>query len=1068
MSLKINEGSMPRHDLSHTALDDPHGNGLVRFALKYPYFIVVACMMLTIMGILSVKLLPTDLLPLGNQAAVQILTFYPGMPVRDIENDISARFERKTGQAVGVSKQESKSISGVSIVRNYFTPETELSAALAQTVSLVMSVLRKLPPGTQPPLIMPFDPMSSTPIALVAVSGEASETRLYDQARYEVRPAIQTINGATAPTVMGGAERRVVAFLDPSKLSHYNFSPLRVLEHLVDENSFIPTGDIKIGDYDLQILSNGIVEKIDDMSDIPLRGHEGVEVNIKDVGVVKDASAIQTNVVMVDGKRQVYVPVYKQPGANSISVVDQVRNAMSALEKRLENVKLSVVFDQTDFIRHAIESIEEETLIGGLLAALMVLLFLGSPRATGGILLSLPLSILCAFIGLKAFGQTINAMTLGGLALSVGVLVDNSIVVIENIIQRRADGLPPLQAAFLGASGVAMPVMASTLCTLVVLFPVVFLTGVSQVLFLALAKSVTFAMVGSYLCAMTVIPLFSAHLLGPKNPHKNDLFFVLRWAQTFMEKLTAVYGSMLTRALRWRYVLIVAAIAFMALGAFLSKRIGTELFPRADAGNLVFKIRLASGIRIEKATAFSEEIDKKIHKWIPPHDLAMVIANVGLYYGFPAAYTPNSGSQDIFFNIELTKNRFFTSQHYAKIIREEFKKDYPDLDIGIELGGLLTSALNGGLVAPLDIQVEGKDYNKSHQIAQDIAQKLKPLTGATDVRVQQRIDAPQLMLKVNRRKAESLGLNTDEIVRNVVSAVSGSFSFSPAIWVDPESGIDYFLGVEVPEKEITSIDELKALPLTGHNQTRSVPLGEIADISYDKGMTEVNHVNLRRVVDVFLDAQERDIGSLSQDVKRAIVEMQLPEGYTATIRGEIKQMDEAVGSLSGGFLLAVVLVYLILVIQFRSFKLPGIIMATVPLGMVGIVLMLVITKTYFSIQAAIGAIFMIGIAVANGVLLIEFILHKMDETDSIEIAIVSAAKARLRPILMTSLASMLGLIPMALGIGHGSEANIPLGRAVIGGQLVSTTLTLFIVPVLFKILAKNKQIPQNHVEGSKI
>ncbi len=1042
-------------------------NGLVLFAIKYPYFIIVGCLMIMILGLMSLNQLPKDLLPAANQPAVQILSFYPGMPVENVATSLTSRFERYTGQAIGMEKQDSKSLAGVSIVRNFFNSSADLNTAIAQTTSLVLSVLRKLPPGTQPPLILPFDPMAAMPLALVAVSGDIPEKKLVEVARYQVRNSVQAVNGAMAPTLMGGVERQVIVYLNEKKLAQYNFSPLDVLKKVTELNSFIPSGNVKLGKLDYQILSNGLADRIEDMNDYPLRSENGVEVKLKDVGIATDANKIQTNVVMIDGKPQVYVPVYRQPGANSVRVIDEVKEQVKKLEERLNGIKLTVVADQSTFIRHAIESITDETIIGGGLAAIMVLFFLGNPTATLGILLSIPLSLLCAMLGLKAMGQTINAMTLGGLALSIGVLVDNSIVVLENISKKRENGLPGLRAAIEGASEVAMPVLASTLCTLVVLFPIVFLTGISKVLFSALALSVTFAMIGSYLTAMTVIPLFTIRFLPDRPIHVENLWAPLRKTQKVMAGLTQLYGRALLKVLHHKKTFFAAIAAILVVGFVLAPKLGTELFPRADAGNFVLKVRLAPGSRIEETKKIASELNVKLRQWIEPSDLSMIVTNAGILYGFAAAFTPNTGVQDMFFNVELSPERKHTSQYYAKILREKMGKEYPNIDMGIELGGLLSSALNGGLPAPIDVQIEGSDLIKSHKLAENLLAKIKNLKGVVDARLQQKVDSPQLYLKVDRTKADRMGLSIDSVMKSVVSTVSGSSSFSPAIWVDPKTGLDFMFGVQMPEEQVTSLDQLKEVPLTGPHQDRGVPLSKVADISEQKGSSEINHVNLVPVVDIYLDAQDRDVGSLSKDIQKLLDQQSWPTGYRGYIRGEINDMNSTVKSLEGGFLLAAILVYLILVIQFKSFKTPAIVMATVPIGMVGIIIMLVLTKTYFSIQAAIGGIFMIGIAVANGVLLIEFIIHRVLEQDSqnpnsLEAAIIDASRIRLRPIMMTSLASILGLVPMAIGFGHGSEANIPLGRAVIGGQLLSTVLTLFLVPCLFQMLSKDRRKSAEH------
>jgi multidrug efflux pump subunit AcrB/outer membrane protein TolC len=1032
--------------------------GMVGFALSNPYFIIVGCLVVTIMGILALAQLPKDLLPSANQPAVQIMSFYSGMPVEHVAADLSTRFELYTGQAIGIERQESKSLTGVSVVKNFFDSDTDLNTAISQTTSLVMSVLRKLPPGTQPPLILPFDPMATTPLALVAVSGDFPEKTLYDYGTYHVRTAIQGVPGAMAPTVIGGAERQIVVYLNPQKLKDYNLSALDVMDRITKLNTFIPTGDIKIGDLDYPILSNGLADKISDMNDFPLRSNLGTSVYLSEVGEAKDASKIQTNVVMIDGKRQVYVPIFRQPGSNSIAVVDQAKVVIEKLKKERKDIDLTLVADQSSFIRRAIRAIADETMIGGGLAALLVFLFLGNPRAAAGLLITIPLSLLGAFVGLQASHQTLNAMTLGGLALAIGVLVDNSIVVLENISTKIQQGMAVPVAAYEGAKEVAMPILASTLATLIVLFPVVFLTGIVKILFSALTKSVMFAMIGSFFAAMTVMPLFASRFL--KSDEKLPRFFQIM--ENGVQKLMSAYARLLKLALAHGKKVIAALVVILPLLVFLlAPSIGTELFPRADAGNFMFEVRLPTGTRIEKTAETAKVFEAHLREWIPAFDLKMIITNAGLTYGLPAAYTPNTGTQDVYFNIELKEERVHSTQYYAKIIREKFPKLYPNLIYNIELGGLLSSALNGGLPSPIDLQVEGPSLEKSADLASQLLVQIQKVKGVVQARIQQRFDAPQIQVTLNRKKSMEMGINTEEVVKNLVSSVNGSATFNPTIWVDPKSGVDYLLGVQFQANQVSSFEQLKSIPITGRSQDRGVPLSRFADITESKGPSEINHVNLKPVIDLYADSQDRDIGSVSKDIDAIVKKFPWPDGYSAESRGEISEMNKSVRSMGGGFALAALLVYLILVVQFKSFGVPLIIMITVPMGMVGIVLMLSLTQTYFSIQAAIGAIFMIGIAVANGVLLIEFILHQAKTLGLNDEAIIAGSKARLRPILMTSLASVLGLVPMAVGIGHGSEANIPLGRSVIGGQLLSVTLTLFVVPILVKLFLAKKKAPLN-------
>jgi multidrug efflux pump subunit AcrB len=1023
--------------------------GIPAFSIRNAHFTIVIWLILSILGVLSMILLPKDLLPTAHLPAVQILSFYTGMPVHHVEQELTYPYERYTGQAVGVEHQESRSLVGVSIVKNFFNESIDLSNAIAQTGSQVMSVLRKLPPGTQPPLILPFDSTAAVPLVMVAVGGDKSESALQDFARYQTTNAVQGVAGAMAPTVMGGKLRQAMVYLDSNKLANLNLSPVQVLNHLTNMNTFIPAGDIKIGKLDYQITTNGLVGNLKEMDDFLLRAENGTPIRLKQVGYAEDGAAIQTNIVEINNKKQVYLPVYRQPGANSLKVVDDVRAAVQRLGQSAKGFVLDVVADQSIFIRKAIESITHEALIGGGFAALMVLFFLGSPRATLAVMLSLPLSILAAFACLKALGQSLNVMSLGGLALSVGVLVDNAIVVIEVIIQKRERGLSALHASIIGANEVAMPVLVSTISTLVVFFPVLFLNGVVRVLFSSLGIAVVTSMAASYFAAMTVIPLFTSRFLSSTE----SIPKILQLFQIGLNRMNDKYIQSLRWTVRHRRLILPSALIVLIGACFVfAPQIGSELFPKADSGNFGLAFRGPTGLRVEETNELSHQIQARLRKWILPQDLKMIISNVGVYYGYSAAFTENSGSQDGFLNVELTEDRQHTSQYYAKIVRENLKKEFPNMDFGIELGGLLASAMNGGLISPIDVQISNAEITSSLTVANALLPQIKNVRGAVDVRLQQRFDAPEIDLSLNREKIRDLGLNPDEVIKNIVSATSNSATYNQQVWIDPKSGVDYLFGVQFPEKNLTTIDDLLQIPITSPFQKRSVPLKWMTSVSIGKGPTELNHSDLQPVLDIFLDAQDRDIASVAHDIRDLIKKQPLTPGTKVDVRGEVSIMDSAVAKMAGGFILAALLVYLIMVAQFRSFLLPAIIMTTVPMGLTGVIILLALTGTYFSIQAAIGCIFVIGVAVSHGVLLIEYILECSHKNKNLDEAIFEGARARLRPILMTSLASILALLPMAFGLGQGSEANIPLGRAVIGGQILSTLLNFYLVPALFRML----------------
>ena len=602
---------------------DPELHGVAAFSVRHPHMMIVLCIVIVLMGSIGISKMPRDLLPASDQPAVQILSIYPGMATQNVETNLTWKFERYTGQAVGLTHQESRSIPGVSVVKNFFDPNSaDQNSVMSQTTSLIMSVLRRLPPGAQPPIVLPFDPMASVPLALVAVKGDFPPSKLYDLAQYEVRREIQSSPGAIAPTVMGGAEKQIIVELDPKKLRSYDLSPVEVMDKLNHLNTFIPTGDVKIGDYDLQVVSNGLALAVKDINSFPLRTHEGTDVFLKQVGRATEGSIIQTNIVTIDGKEQVYVPVFRQQGANSLGVVDTVRKSIRELSKNIPGLVLSIVSDQTVYIRNAIHGIAEEAAIGGGLAALMVFLFLGNPRATFATLLSLPLSTFFVGMGLKAAGQTINVMTLGGIALSIGLLVDNSIVAIENImrnLRESPDSTRPERVKIIikAAQEVTLPIFASTLCNLIVLSPVILLGGVVKILFSAVAKTVMFAILGSLIAETAVIPLFASHFLSGPTPALPKFFEGINHA---VMKLTEAYGRLLNRVMRRIQGVVVMVVGLLLLGGFLAPKVGTELFPKADAGGMVVELRFPSGLRVEETTRRVGEIEKKIREWIPKED----------------------------------------------------------------------------------------------------------------------------------------------------------------------------------------------------------------------------------------------------------------------------------------------------------------------------------------------------------------------------------------------------------------------------------------------------------------
>ncbi|MGI8601456.1 MAG: efflux RND transporter permease subunit [Verrucomicrobiales bacterium] len=1033
---------------------------MVRSALKNPYAIIVMALALLVIGVTALWRMPTDLLPQFKTPAVQILTLYPGMPAEVMEKDITSRIERWTGQSNGIARQEAKSMNGVSIVRDFFTEETDPNAALSQVTSLAMSDLYYLPPGTAPPMVMPFDPTASIPLCLISVSSPTyDETKLYDVAYFDLRNRLQGISGVIAPAVYGGKLRRILAYVDPLKAQARGFSPLNIMEAIRDYNVFIPTGNAKFGDIDWQLNANGMVINVPDMNKIPLTKGGDPPVFVGDVASVEDSAQIQQNVVRINGKRQVYLPIYRQPGANTIKVVEGIRDSLGPIVERTPGVNLDIVADQTSFVREAIRDLRNEAVLGFSLAAAMVFFFLRSWRPTAIVLLALPLACLGAFIGLYFTGQTINAMTLGGLALVIGLLIDESIVVLENTERHLAMGKTPWRAALDGAGEVMRPLTIVTLTISVVFFPVVFLTGLGKFLFTPLAMTVIFAIVTSRLLATTLVPVCAAKFIKRHETHASHPSDDEGWF-AYPRRL---YVALLGGILKIRWLVLLGSLALLGGALLFVPKLGTELFPQSDVHQFTVRYRAKSGLRIEETEKLTQRIEATVQRIVPDRERKMVIANIGVLYDWPAAYTPNSGSQDGFLLVQLAEGHRTSSFDYAQQLREALPRDVPECEFDFDTGGLLTAALNYGLPSPINIQVEGNKLEAARAIAEKVKAFAQTVPGAVDVRIAQRIDAPQLSIDVDRVKAAQLGLTQEAVVKNIVTAFNSSVNFSPSFWIDEKNGNHYFIGAQYREKDIKDLDTLLDLPITDRGQKTAIPLRAVAKITPATAPLEINHVNITRVTDVFVNVHGRDVGSVATDIERYIDSIkndraQVPEGYRIEMRGEVKSMRESFSALGFGLMLAVVLVYLVMVFQFRSFVDPFIVMFAVPMGFIGVIALLFITGTALSIQSAMGSIMMVGIVVSFSVLLVDFINRLRLEAAqngrelSLRDAVLQAASLRLRPILMTSLAALLGLAPMAWHSGP----NAPLARAVVGGVAAATLLVLFVVPCLYIIVKRER------------
>ncbi|HEV2046397.1 MAG TPA: efflux RND transporter permease subunit [Chthoniobacterales bacterium] len=1033
---------------------------MVKAALKNPHAVIVLALAILVIGVTAISKLPTDILPTFKAPAVQIVTFYPGMPAEVMEKDITTRLERWTGQSNGIARQEAKSMVGVSVVKDFFREDVDPNTAMSQVTSLAMSDLYYLPPGTIPPMIMPFDPTATIPLCLISVSSpQFDETKLYDVAYFDLRNRLQSITGVIAPAVYGGRLRRILAYVDPLKAQARGMSPLDVINAVRDFNVMIPTGDAKFGALDYQINANGMVPTVAELNDLPLLVGNGPTTYIRDVAKVEDSHQIQTNIVRVQGKRQVYIPIYRQPGANTIAVVEGIKAQLKPILERIKGINLDVVMDQSVYVRQAIRNLVQEAGLGFLLAAAMVFIFLGSARPTAIVLIALPLAVLGALIGLYFTHETLNAMTLGGIAVVIGLLIDESIVVLENTARHLDLGVSPREAALVGASEVMRPLTIVTITISVVFFPIIFISGIGKFLFTPLAKSVVFAIWTSRLLASTLVPVCAARFFKHRVTESRDK------RENWFDRVRVSYSCGLERVLQWRWRVLGATAALFIVSMLIFKLIGTELFPQSDAGQFSVKVRATTGLRVEKTEELIAQIEKGIGAVVPERERKMIISNIGILLDWPAAYTPNSGPQDTFILVQLAEHHGRSTFSYVDELRKKLPQQFPGIEFNFDTGGMLTAALNGGLPSPINIQVEGNKLEVAHEIAEKIKRFAQNVRGAVDVRIQQRLDAPQINIDIDRVKAAQVGLTQEEIVKNIVTALNSSTNFAPSFWIDEKNGNHYFIGAQYRENDIQSINTVLDIPVTGKKQPIPVALRTVAKFFRGTAYSEINHLNITRVTDVFVNVRGRDVGSVAGDIERYIDKIkndlsQVPEGYAVQMRGEVKTMQESFKSLGFAFILAVVLVYLVMIVQFRSFLDPFIVMFAVPLGLIGVALMLFLTHTFLSIQSMMGIIMMVGIVVSFSVLMVDFANRilaeaaEKNERKSPRDAITEAAAIRLRPILMTGLAAILGLTPMALFGG----ANIPLARAVVGGILAALALVLFVVPVLYVLFKREKPV----------
>ncbi|HUC84640.1 MAG TPA: efflux RND transporter permease subunit [Candidatus Acidoferrales bacterium] len=1063
-----------------------------RFALRFPYLIIVICLITCVVGVTSLMRMPVDLFPPIKIPVVVVATFYAGMPPQQIENDITGQFERMFTLASGVDHMESRSLTGVSLIKVYFQPGSNPDSDVTSIANLALASLRYLPHGTLPPIVMPFD-ASSLPVCLVTLKGEGlNEAQLRDLGQFTVRNQMAGIPGASVPPAFGGRYRQIMVYVDPLKLEAHQLSVMDVVHSVNQANLILPAGDVKIGPYDYNVYVNNQINKMNDLDQVPLKTVTGSpmlgedvsrapnspskgmtlsdmsSVLVADVGKAQDASQIQYNKVRINGQPSVYVPILKSGGdANTIVVVNGVKRVVSHLLDVPKQLDTQVVFDQSVFVRTAIDTLIHEGAIGLVLTGLMILIFLGSVRATAAVFLSIPLSALAAFVALGIGGSSVNSMILGGLALAFSRLIDNSVVVLENIFRHLEMGEPPDVAAERGGAEVQLAVLAATLTTAIVFFPVTFLYGVSKYLFTALALAVILSLFASYLVAMTVVPLFCANLIKGPHGHAMSEFpppkdwggrFNHWFNRNFTLMLDRYEGTLKPALLRpIATVLGITGVFVLSLGLF--PFVGQAYFPRTDPGQFVISVKAQSGTRLELTEKLVAQVEQIVREVVPTNDLKIIVSNIGTTPGFNSILNPNSCPSTAVVQVGLNKGHQLSSLAYMNRVRARVQKELPEVNAYFQTGGLADAVINQGVPAPLDIQVTAPNVQTAHDIAASIAKKVQAVPGVSEVLVPQDVDYPSLQLDIDRERASELGLDAQDVIDSLITALTSNGMIAPSYWIDPVNGNNYLLTVQYFENIIKNLPDLGSMPLRSPRLLRPTRLDSVVHISHIQAPTEVDHYQIRRMVEVYVQPQGEALNGIYAQVMKITGATKLPANTQIHVRGSVQAMRESFRSFGWGLLLSALLVYLILVAQFKSFLDPFLIMLAVPTGLTGVLLILFLTGTTLNVMSLMGVVMMVGIVVSNSILIVEFTNRLRAEGRPLQAAVSLACRVRLRPVLMTSLATLIGLLPMALALEAGSEAYAPLARAIIGGLAVSVVLTMFVVPCSYYIIYRRKAAP---------
>ncbi|HUO64576.1 MAG TPA: efflux RND transporter permease subunit [Terriglobales bacterium] len=1035
---------------------------IVRVALDRPYTFIVLALLILIVSPVVITRTPTDIFPSINIPVIAVAWQYTGLNAEELEGRITTSYERVLTTTVdNIQRIESTTVNGQAIIKIFLQPNARLDTANAQITAISQTVLRNYPQGTTPPLIINYS-ASSVPILQLALSGQGlAEQQLFDLGVNFLRPQLVTIPGVAIPYPFGGKQRQIMVDLNTRMLQAKGLSPSDILNTLTLQNLVLPSGTAKIGQFEYDVSLNSAPRTVPELGDLPVKVVGNSTIYLRDVANVRDGFSVQTNIVRRDGRRGTLLTVLKAGDASTLDVVDSIRKAVPRVATTLPpELQIDLLADQSIFVRGAVTGVIHEAIIAACLTALMILLFLGSWRSTLIIAVSIPLSILTSVIMLSLLRETINIMTLGGLALAVGILVDDATVTIENIERYLEEGRELRTAIFDGAAQIAVPALVSTLCICIVFLPMFFLSGVARYLFVPLAEAVVFAMLASYVLSRTLVPTLAMYLLRPhaygETPSRNPLARLQRGFERGFERTRAAYRSVLTRLLSRQGGFVAVFVTACLAAWLLVPWLGENFFPTTDNGQFILHLRAKTGTRIEETARLADLVEAAIRREIPARELDNIIDNIGLPYStinYMYSRSGFIGTADADVLVTLKQGHRPTADH-VRNLRRRLPEEFPGVTFYLVPADIVTQILNFGLPAPIDVQIEGNDLEGNRQVANKILDELRRVRGLTDLRIQQNFDYPKFQVTVDRTKAAGAGFTPRDVANSVLLSLSGSNQVSPAYFLNWQNGVSYSLIAQAPQYSIQSLQDLQNIPISGAVTGRPQILGDVASIARSNGIAVISHYNTRRVVDIYGSVQDRDLGAVGRDIARIVDHYRptLPRGSFVTLRGQVETMRTSYVGLLGGLAFAIVLVYLLIVVNFQSWLDPFIIITALPAALAGIIVFLFLTGTTLSVPALMGAIMCMGVGTANSILVVAFAKERLADHGNALQAAIEAGVTRFRPVLMTALAMIIGMIPMALGLGEGGEQNAPLGRAVIGGLLCATIATLVFVPAVFSLL----------------